>query len=56
MKILAYRKLNAVCDMCRDNIKGILDHYRTPNLQKVFADQCQQNPAMVTSFAEGTKI
>jgi predicted homoserine dehydrogenase-like protein len=38
------------------NIKGLQDPYRNPTTQKKFAERWQQNPAMVTSFADGTKI
>ena len=38
------------------NIKGLQDPYRTPTTQKGFADKWGQNPAMVTSFADGSKI
>ena len=38
------------------NIKGLQDPYRNPTTQKGFADQWGQNPAMVTSFADGSKI
>ena len=38
------------------NIKGLHDPYRNPTTQQGFARQWGQNPAMVTSFADGTKI
>lgn len=38
------------------NIKGLQDPYRNPTTQKGFAEKWQQNPAMVTSFADGSKI
>jgi predicted homoserine dehydrogenase-like protein len=38
------------------NVKGLQDPYRNPTTQKGFADRWKQNPAMVTSFADGTKI
>lgn len=38
------------------NIKGLQDPYRTPETQKGFAEKWGQDPAMVTSFADGTKI
>ena len=38
------------------NIKGLQDPYRTPTTQAGFAAKWGQNPAMVTSFADGTKI
>jgi len=38
------------------NIKGLHDPYRNPTTQEAFAKQWGQNPTMVTSFADGTKI
>ena len=38
------------------NVKGLQDPYRNPTTQRGFAEQWHQNPAMVTSFADGSKI
>jgi predicted homoserine dehydrogenase-like protein len=38
------------------NIKGLQDPYRTPTTQRGFAEKWGQDPHMVTSFADGTKI
>jgi predicted homoserine dehydrogenase-like protein len=38
------------------NIKGLHDPYRNPTTQEGFALKWGQNPSMVTSFADGTKI
>jgi predicted homoserine dehydrogenase-like protein len=38
------------------NIKGLQDRYRNPTTQKGFAERWGQNPAMVTSFADGSKV
>ena len=38
------------------NIKGLHDPYRNPTTQEGFARQWGQNPSMVTSFADGTKV
>lgn len=38
------------------NIKGLQDPYRNPTTQEGFAKRWGQNPSMVTSFADGTKI
>jgi predicted homoserine dehydrogenase-like protein len=38
------------------NVKGLQDPYRNPTTQEGFAQRWGQNPAMVTSFADGTKI
>lgn len=38
------------------NIKGLQDPYRNPTTQQGFAERWGQNPYMVTSFADGTKV
>src|SRR5918998_879636 len=38
------------------NVKGLQDPYRTPTTQLAFAQRWGQDPHMVTSFADGTKI
>ena len=38
------------------NIKGLQDPYRNPTTQKGFAERWGQNPYLVTSFADGTKV
>ncbi len=38
------------------NIKGLQDPYRNPTTQAAYAEQWNQKPEMVTSFADGTKI
>lgn len=38
------------------NIKGLHDPYRNPTTQEGFARQWKQQPHMVTSFADGTKV
>jgi len=38
------------------NIKGLQDEHRNPTTQEGFAKRWGQNPYMVTSFADGTKI
>ena len=38
------------------NIKGLQDPYRTPATQESFAKQWNQKPAMVASFADGSKM
>ncbi|MEO1201632.1 MAG: NAD(P)-dependent oxidoreductase [Pseudomonadota bacterium] len=38
------------------NIKGLQDRYRNPTTQQGFAEKWGQNPAMVTSFADGSKV
>lgn len=38
------------------NVKGFLDHHRTPETQRAFATQHGQRTKMVTAFADGTKL
>jgi predicted homoserine dehydrogenase-like protein len=38
------------------NVKGLQDPYRNPTTQKGFAEKWGQNPTMVTSFADGSKL
>jgi len=38
------------------NVKGLQDPYRNPTTQEGFAERWGQNPTMVTSFADGSKI
>jgi len=38
------------------NIKGLQDRFRTPTTQASFAAKWGQDPHMVTSFADGTKV
>ena len=38
------------------NVKGLQDPYRNPDTQREFAEKWGQNPAMVTSFADGSKM
>lgn len=53
-----YRRVSAMGlrPLICGNIKGLQDYYRTPTTQKSFAERWGQNPYMVTSFADGTKI
>lgn len=37
-------------------IKGFLDRYRNPSTQQAFAEKHGQKPAMVASYADGTKL
>jgi predicted homoserine dehydrogenase-like protein len=38
------------------NVKGLQDPHRNPTTQQAWAERWEQNPAMVTSFADGSKI
>ncbi|MGK2850809.1 MAG: NAD(P)H-dependent oxidoreductase [Candidatus Limnocylindrales bacterium] len=50
VRLLGFRPLLA------GNIKSLLDHRRTPETQRAFAEAAGQRPKMITSFADGTKI
>ncbi len=53
-----YRKVRAMGFqplLCGNN-KGLLDHYRTPQTQKRFAQAHGLSVTMATSFADGTKV
>lgn len=45
-----------VTPLLMGNIKGLQDPYRNPTTQEGFAKKWGQNPWMVTSFADGTKV
>ena len=56
MNLLRFVKTIGYHPVLAGNIKGMQDHYRTPETQKGFAEKYKQKPKMITSFADGTKI
>ncbi len=56
MNLLRYLKSLGLRPVAGGNLKGMIDPYRNPDTQKEFAAKYQQNPAIVTSFADGTKL
>lgn len=56
MNLYRFVKSIGVKPVLCGNIKGLHDPYRNPTTQEGFARKWGQNPAMVTSFADGTKI
>jgi predicted homoserine dehydrogenase-like protein len=56
MNLFRFVKSIGVKPILCGNIKGLQDPYRNPTTQEGFAKKWGQNPAMVTSFADGTKI
>ncbi|MCB4798991.1 NAD(P)H-dependent oxidoreductase [Neotamlana laminarinivorans] len=56
MNLYRFVKSIGVTPVLCGNIKGLHDPYRNPTTQKGFAEKWKQNPSMVTSFADGTKI
>lgn len=56
MNLLRFVKTLGYQPVLAGNIKGLQDHYRTPETQKGFAALNHITPQMATSFADGTKI
>ncbi|HTT66624.1 MAG TPA: Gfo/Idh/MocA family oxidoreductase [Gemmatimonadales bacterium] len=56
MNLLRYLRTLGLRPVAAGNLKGMIDVYRTPETQKGFAEKYGQNPAIVTSFADGTKL
>lgn len=56
MNLYRFVKSIGLTPLLCGNIKGLQDPYRNPTTQEGFAKRWGQNPAMVTSFADGTKI
>lgn len=56
MDLVAEARLLGFRPILAGNIKSLLDHKRTPETQRAFAERYGQRPKMITSFADGTKI
>jgi predicted homoserine dehydrogenase-like protein len=56
MNLYRYVKTIGFEPLVCGNIKGLQDPYRNPETQRGFAAQWGQQPQMVASFADGTKI
>jgi predicted homoserine dehydrogenase-like protein len=56
MNLYRFVKSMGVKPVLCGNIKGLHDPYRNPTTQESFAKKWGQNPAMVASFADGSKI
>jgi predicted homoserine dehydrogenase-like protein len=56
MTLLRYLKSLGLRPVAAGNIKGMVDYYRTPETQRVFAEKNDQNVRKVTSFADATKL
>ncbi len=56
MNLFRFVKTIGVKPVLCGNIKGLHDPYRNPTTQEGFAKKWGQQPSMVTSFADGTKI
>jgi predicted homoserine dehydrogenase-like protein len=56
MTLLRYLRSIGLRPVAAGNLKGMIDPYRTPDTQREFAAKYDQNPRIVTSFADGTKL
>ncbi|WP_337062337.1 NAD(P)H-dependent oxidoreductase [Kineococcus sp. G2] len=56
MNLLRFVRSIGVTPLVAGNIKGLQDEYRNPTTQEGFAKKWGQDPYMVTSFADGTKV
>lgn len=56
MTLLRYLRSIGLRPVAAGNLKGMVDHYRTPETQHAFALKYDQDPHSVTAFADGTKL
>jgi len=56
MTLLRYLRTLGLRPVAAGNIKGMVDHYRTPETQRAFAEKNDQDARKVTSFADATKL
>jgi predicted homoserine dehydrogenase-like protein len=56
MNLVRFARTLGYTPVAAGNIKGMLDHYRTPETQRAFAEKYGQKPKHITSFADGTKL
>jgi len=56
MTLLRYLRGSGLRTVAGGNLKGMVDHYRTPETQKAFALKYDQEPRKVTSFADASKL
>jgi predicted homoserine dehydrogenase-like protein len=56
MTLLRYLRSIGLRPVAAGNLKGMVDHYRTPETQRGFALKYDQEPRKVTSFADATKL
>lgn len=56
LNLLRFVRSIGLTPLVAGNVKGLQDPYRTPTTQQAFAQKWGQDPHMVTSFADGTKI
>jgi len=56
MTLLRYLRAVGLRPVAAGNLKGMVDHYRTPETQRTFALKYDQDPRKVTSFADAAKL
>jgi len=56
MTLLRYLRSLGLRTVAAGNIKGMVDYYRNPDTQRVFAQTNGQDARKVTSFADATKL
>lgn len=56
MTLFRYVQSVGLRPVAAGNIKGMVDHYRTPDTQRAFAAKHDQDVRKVTSFADATKL
>jgi len=56
MTLLRYLRSIGLQPVAAGNLKGLIDHYRTPETQRGFAERFGQNPQKAASFADATKL
>lgn len=56
MTLFRYVRTLGLKPVAAGNIKGMVDYYRTPDTQRAFAAQHDQDVRKVTSFADATKL
>lgn len=56
MTLLRYLRGLGLRPVAAGNLKGMVDHYRTPETQRAFAEKYGQDARKVTSFADATKL
>ncbi len=56
MTLVRYCQTVGMKPVAAGNIKGMVDYYRTPDTQRAFAAQHDQDVRKVTSFADSTKL
>jgi predicted homoserine dehydrogenase-like protein len=56
MTLYRYLRSLGLRPVAAGNLKGMIDHYRTPETQRAFAEKYGQDARKVTSFADATKL